>query len=103
MTAPSELRPTAGARFVLELVTITADGATAEYATAVYTSQSEHRGTAVLRDNGEVTAGALEPVVAGELGAKLAVMARLVARGAEGRRESGERVWPARVMRWRAK
>jgi hypothetical protein len=102
-TAGGELRPTAGARFVLELVEVRDDGAAADYATAIYTPETEHHGTAVLRDDGEVAAAALVPEPAAELAAKLAIMARLVARGAAGRRHIGEKVWPARVMRWRAK
>jgi hypothetical protein len=67
---------------VLELVAVHDDGAAADYAMAIYTP---------------------EPAAAPELSAKLVIIARLVARGVEARRQTGEKVWPARVMRWRAK
>jgi hypothetical protein len=93
------LRPTAGARFVLELTGV--DGAAATYRAAIYTLDAVHEATATLREDGGVAVGALIPAIADELAAKLAMFAKLVARGAVARREAGEKTWPVRVMRWR--
>jgi hypothetical protein len=93
------LRPTAGARFVLELTAVA--GAAATYRAAIYTPDAVHEGTATLREDGGIEVGALVPAAADELAAKLAMFAKLVARGVTARRDAGEKAWPARVMRWR--
>lgn len=93
----SELRPTAGARFVLELRE--ARGASALYRASIYVPDGEQACDATLGDDGAVELG--DGIAAGELRDKLAVIAKVLARGAPGRRESGEKAWPARVMRWR--
>lgn len=93
----SELRPTEGARFLLERISDA--GAQAEYRVAIYTPGSTYEGRAVLVDDGTATVnaeGAPE-----ELFAMLTMLAKLTARGAAKKREDGLPPWPQRVLRWR--
>lgn len=93
----SDLHPTEGARYLLERV---ADrGASAEYRVAIYTPSEEFSSTATLSEDGAVEMG---PTGASqEHEERLAMFAKLTARGAAKRREDGLPAWPARVMRWR--
>lgn len=92
------MRPTSGARFLLER-TSPEIGAHATYAATIFTPDAEHRSIAKLADDGsvELTATGADP----KLDEMLAMQARLVARGAAKRREDGLAPWPARVLRWR--
>jgi hypothetical protein len=95
----SSLRPTAGARFVLERDGEATDAPRVRYRVAIYTPDAEHASSAMLADDGSVE---LTPTGAdAELDAALAMFAKLTARGAAKRREDGLPTWPARVMRWR--
>ena len=91
------LRPTAGARLLLELVA--ADGARARYAAWLLTPEREHAYTAELDDSGaaELTAAADATDGADDL----AMLAKLTARGAAKRTADGLVAWPKRVLRWR--
>jgi hypothetical protein len=93
----SDLRPTEGARFLLER---TSDaGSRAEYRVVIYTPDSTYEGRAVLVDDGTATVdaeGAPE-----ELFATLVMLAKLTARSATKKREDGLPPWPQRVLRWR--
>ncbi len=92
------LRPTAGARYLLERTSADA-GAQATYRVAIITPDAELTSTATLFDDGTVE---LAPTGApAELEARLAMFAKLTARGAAKRREDGLPPWPARVLRWR--
>ena len=88
------LRPTAGARLLLELI---ADGgARATYAAWVITPDGEQGATAELDDGGEVT------LAADFDGAEeMRMLATLTARGAAKRRAEGLPAWPPRVLRWK--
>jgi len=92
------VRPTSGARFLLER-TSPETGARATYAATIFTPDAEHRSIAKLADDGTVE---LAPTGASpELDAQLAMQARLIARGAAKRHEDGLPPWPSRVLRWR--
>ena len=92
------LRPTAGARFLLERMSD--DGARATYRASIYTPGAVYASTAVLAEDGGVE---LPPTGAPvELDEALAIFAKLTARGAAKRRDDGLAPWPPRVMRWRA-
>ena len=98
------MRPSTGARYLLEL-TSPETGRNdqginrATYAATIFTPDAEHRSIAKLADDGSVE---LAPTGAPpELDAMLAMQARLIARGAAKRREDGLPPWPARVLRWR--
>ncbi len=92
-----ELRPTAGARFLLERIADAGDHAT--YRAAIYTPEAEFSSTAVLRDDGTFE---VPPTGASEdLQDDLVMQARLLARGVAKRREEGLPAWPVRVLRWR--
>ncbi len=96
----SSLRPTAGARFLLERTGAPGEAARADYRVVVYTPDAEFAGSAVLGDDGSVE---LVPTGAPAiLDAALAMFAKLTARGAPKRREDGLPTWPARVLRWRS-
>jgi hypothetical protein len=92
-----ELRPTAGARYLLERTGGEEDERGA-YRAVVFTPDATYAGTAVLAEDGvaEVTIDAPE-----ELAATLAMLAKLTARAAPKRREDGLPLWPARVLRWK--
>lgn len=93
----AELRPTAGARFLLERIAESGDRAT--YRAVIYTPDAEFSSNAELRDDGTFD---LPPTGAPpELQEALTMQARLLARGAVKRREDGLPTWPARVLRWR--
>lgn len=102
-SASDALAPTTGARYLLERDGEPAqEGSRARYRAAIYTASEAFEGHAELGDDGSV---ALEPGLVGvapaELVDRLAMFAKLLARGAAKRREDGLPVWPARVLRWR--
>jgi hypothetical protein len=93
-----DLHPTDGARYLLERDG-DADGETARYRVAIYTPDAAYRATATLSEGGSVE---LAPTGApDELHARLATMARLVARDAAKLRADGMPAWPQRILRWR--
>lgn len=93
----SDLKPTAGARYLLELERV--DGARAIYRAVIFTPDAEYASTATLGEDGSVE---LAPTGApGDLDATLAMLARLTARGAPKRRDDGLPAWPQRLLRWR--
>jgi len=92
-----ELRPTAGARFLLERIADAGDRAT--YRAVIFTPDAEFSATAELREDGTFelpSTGASQ-----DLQDDLAMQARLLARGTKKRREEGMPAWPNRVLRWR--
>jgi len=91
------LRPTEGARFLLERVQD--DGTRARYRAAIYTPDATYEGHATLCDDGsvEIEAGGAPE----ELSSTLEMLAKLTARSAAKKREDGLPPWPARVLRWR--
>jgi hypothetical protein len=92
-----ELRPTAGARFLLERVTDSGDRAT--YRAVIFTPDAEFSSSAELREDG--TFDLPSTGASTELHDDLAMQVRLLARGATKRREDGLPAWPNRVLRWR--
>lgn len=93
-----DLHPSDGARYLLERDGA-ADGPTARYRAAIYTPDAEFAAGAVLGDDGSVELG---PTGApDELHARLAALARLVARDAARLRGDGLPPWPQRILRWR--
>jgi hypothetical protein len=96
------LTPAHGARFVLERVGAPADSAAkATYAAAVITPDARADYDAELGEDGAV---ALAPRGARADEAHeqmLAMIAKLVARGAPSGRTDGMPAWPARITRWR--
>ena len=98
-----DLHPTDGARYLLELDAPDddggGDGARARYRVAIYTPDAAFTAVATLGDDGSVDLAATG--APDELHARLAGIARLVARDAARRRDDGMPVWPARILRWR--
>ncbi|HSD89099.1 MAG TPA: hypothetical protein VLB44_16335 [Kofleriaceae bacterium] len=91
------LRPTEGARFLLEREQDA--GSRADYRVAIYTPDATYTGRASLADDGSVSveaAGASEDLLA-----MLTMLAKLTARSAAKKREDGLPPWPQRVLRWR--
>ena len=93
------LTPAHGARFVLELVEASATGAI--YAGAVITADARFDYRAELSESGDVVLSAQGDPATRDHEGMLAMIARLVARGAAGRRADGLQPWPARITRWR--
>ena len=89
------MRPTAGARYLLELERV--DGAQAVYRTTIFTPDAEYSGTATLGEDGSVS---VTPT-GSPLDDTLVMLARLTARGAPKRKEDGLPTWPQRLLRWR--
>ena len=90
-------RPTAGARFLLELER--EGGATAVYRATVFVPDADYTSSATLHEDGTVE---LAPTGApGDLDETLAMFAKLLARGAPKRRADGLPAWPQRLLRWR--
>jgi hypothetical protein len=93
-----DLHPTDGARYLLELEGELDDGR-ARYRVAIYTPDAAFTAAATLGDDGSA---AVEPTGApDELHARLATIARLVARDAAKLRADGMPPWPQRILRWR--
>ena len=97
------LRPTEGARFLLELEAVEDGGARARYRAWVLTPDAAFAFAAVLADGGEVTLTAADAGAGAdaELAAMLEMIAKLTARSAGKKREDGLPPWPHRVLRWR--
>jgi hypothetical protein len=94
-----DLHPTDGARYLLELDGELDDGHRARYRVAIYTPAAAFTAAAMLGDDGSA---AVEPTGApDELHARLASIAKLVARDAGKLRGDGMPPWPQRILRWR--
>jgi hypothetical protein len=92
-----DLHPTDGARYLLERVAETARGA--DYRATIYTPTETFSATAALGDDGSVALAATGAPA--ELHARLATIAKLVARDAAALRADGLPAWPQRVLKWR--
>ncbi len=96
------LAPAHGARFVLERIGAPADDASsAPYAAAVITHDARADYDAMLGDDGAVSLSPRGARASDEHEQMLAMIAKLVARGAPARRADGLPAWPARITRWR--
>lgn len=96
----TDLRPTEGARFLLERLTDA--GASATYRAVIYSPTATYEGTANLCDDGSAVVTHAETAgVPEDLLASLTMLARLTARSAARKREGGLPPWPARILRWR--
>ena len=91
-----DLTPTEGVRLLLERQREDASGAT--YRAVIYTPATSYEGLATLGEDGSVALAVEAPA---DLVEMLTMAARLMARGAAGRREEGLPAWPARILRWR--
>lgn len=91
------LRPTEGARFLLERTDD--QGSRATYRAAIYTPDAEFTSAATLDEDGSAELAATG--APGDLDERLRTIAKLLARDAMRRREDGLVVWPSRILRWR--
>lgn len=98
-----DLHPTDGARYLLERddAAGAAPGSPgrARYRVAIYTPGAAYTATAVLGDDGSVELAATG--APDELHARLATIAKLVARDAARLGADGLPAWPQRILRWR--
>ncbi len=95
-----DLHPTGGARYLLERDGA-ADGPTARYRAVIYTPDAEFTASAVLGDDGSAELDPIGARAPDDLHARLAALARLVARDAARLRGDGLPPWPQRILRWR--
>lgn len=95
------LRPTEGARFLLQLDGVDDEGARARYRAWVLTPDASFEYAAALGDDAAVEVRAVGVAAADALTTMLTTIARLTARAAAGKRTDGLPPWPPRVMRWR--
>jgi hypothetical protein len=101
-----DLHPSDGARYLLEREAVEgsegsegSEARRARYRATIYTRDAAFTAAAVLGDDGSVELG---PTGApDELHARLASLARLVARDAGRLRGDGMPPWPQRILRWR--
>lgn len=95
----SELRPTDGARFLLERASIDPDGEAASYRGAIYLPDDERTYAVRVSSAGEATldGGGAWP----EHEARLIDLARSLGRSAPRRKADGLPTWPERMLRWR--
>jgi hypothetical protein len=97
-----DLHPTDGARYLLELddpALGAAHVSRVRYRATIYTSDAAFAAVATLCDDGSVELG---PTGApAELHARLATIAKLVARDAGKLAADGMPAWPSRILRWR--
>jgi hypothetical protein len=102
---PRDLHPSDGARYLLERDDAgpgdpsAEGGSRARYRVAIYTRDAVFQATATLGDDGSVELAATG--APDELHARLATIAKLVARDAARLREDGMPAWPQRILRWR--
>jgi hypothetical protein len=102
------LRPSEGARYLLERTSRDDIGAAASYRGVIYTPLAEHHYRLELADSGSAelsldveAAGASPDRAEDELETGLLNLARSTARAAARRRMEGLKPWPDRVLRWR--
>ncbi len=108
MARARNLRPTEGARFLLEReidpsqteAAVSAAPTSALYRASIFTPDAEFTTTATLGEDGAVQLASATGAP-GDLDERLKNIAKLVARDAPKRREDGLAVWPARILRWR--
>ena len=98
-----DLHPTDGARYLLERAGENEGGgevaARVRYRATIFTPDSAFASDAVLGTDGSVSLG--ETGAPAELHARLASLARLVARDAGKLAADGMPAWPMRILRWR--
>lgn len=97
----ARLRPTEGARFLLEREALGADGASARYRAWVIVPDTRWAYAVALVAGAEPALTALAAAAPAELEAALAMIARLTARSAAKKDDDGLAPWPHRVLRWR--
>jgi hypothetical protein len=95
------LRPTEGARFLLQLERVEDDGRRARYLAWVLTPEAAYGYRASLADDATVDLAAEDAPAPDELQKMLSTIALLTARSAGGKRAEGLPAWPPRVLRWR--
>ena len=95
---PRDLHPTDGARYLLERDG-DGEGSRASYRVAIYVPDAVYAASATLGDDGSVELAATG--APDELHARLATIAKLVARDAAKLRADGMPAWPQRILRWR--
>lgn len=95
------LRPSEGARFLLQLDRIEDEGRRARYQAWVLTPAASHRYEALLGDDASIELAAAAAAAPDELAKMLSNIALLTARAAAGKRADGLAPWPHRVLRWR--
>jgi hypothetical protein len=94
-------RPSAGARFLLELEARVDGDATVVYRATVYQPDRETAYRAELTMDGGASLVPVSAPAEASLEDMLLMIARLTARGARKRHEDSMPPWPQRVTRWR--
>jgi hypothetical protein len=94
-------RPSAGARFLLELERRDDGDATATYRGTILEPERETGYRATLTLEGEATLAPVADRAEQGLEDMLQMIARLTARGAKKRKDEQMPPWPNRVLRWR--
>lgn len=95
------LHPSEGARFLFERTSPAAETERATYRASIFTPAERFDHVAVMTLGGTAAITAEGSPAGDELEAKLATMARLIARSAQKRLDDQLEPWPHRVLRWR--
>lgn len=96
-----DLRPTEGARFLLERSSPDKVGKTASYRATIHTPDGDHAYTLALDDDGGASLTAAGGSAGAALEERLLDLARSAARAASRRRAEGILPWPDRIQKWR--
>ena len=96
-----DLRPSEGARYLLERTSGDMVGARATYRGVIFLPEGEHAYAVELIDDGSATLVADGAAATAELEEGLGNLARSMARAATRRRTEGLLPWPDRMLRWR--
>lgn len=97
----STLRPTEGARFLLERLSHEDDGSRACYRAVIFTPQERFDYRIELDIEGAAHLTAQPPAAPADLEQTLGTIASLLARSAAKKRADQLLPWPPRVLRWR--
>lgn len=98
---PSTLHPSEGARFLFERESQSDDLSQASYRAAIFTPGERFDYRVQMSIDGSFACAEQGAPAPSELARKLDTLAKLIARGARGKRDDALPPWPHRVLRWR--
>jgi hypothetical protein len=95
------LHPSEGARFLFERESQSDDLSQACYRAAIFTPGERFDYRVQMSIDGSFTCAGLGAPAPADLAHKLDTLAKLIARGARGKRDDALPPWPHRILRWR--
>jgi hypothetical protein len=98
---PSTLHPSEGARFLFERESQSDDLSQASYRAAIFTPGERFEYHVQMSIDGAFACAEQGTPAPPELAHRLDTLAKLIARGARGKRDGALPPWPHRILRWR--